>query len=338
MPELVRLQKEITDEGNIAIPAVMIPSVRRLVAEDRGLLENVLIITPQSLGDVVCSIPAIRYGTKRFDRLTVATYYPELFETMDGVHEIIDLKTTTPEWDKYFTLRCYYDGEDLNSEFIVNFNTQIVDYISIGLFRNQLPVDDRAIWLDLRNEKEHLSREVVVHPGASWPSKTFPVCWWNEVLASLIGEGIRPTLIGGTTHDGRGVVDVCTVGCDDLRHKLSVRESAALLHSAKVVITNDSAPLHLAAAGHAWIGFLSTVKHPDAITHWRKSCDTDKEYVKWGWRMENLSLGWIYRHEYMNPAYNFVTRFDQATPKELESRLPDPQTVAQWAVEKLRSL
>ena len=121
---------------------------------------------------------------------------------------------------------------------------------------------------------------VVVHAGKHWPSKTFPKDWWDAVLAELKSRGFIPILIGADADDNRSTVDVDPTGCLDLRNKTSLTESIWLTQQTKVLLTNDSSPLHMAVTGDAWIGFVATCKHPDYIKHWRNG--------QWSWRMENL--------------------------------------------------
>ena len=112
--------------------------------------------------------------------------------------------------------------------------------------------------------------------GVSSAITTFPKAFWDKVINRLCDRGLTPILIGADADDNRSTVDVDASRCLDLRNKLSLTESVWFLQNATVLLTNDSSPLHMAASGDAWIGYIATCKHPDMITHWRRG--------RWQWR------------------------------------------------------
>lgn len=89
---------------------------------------------------------------------------------------------------------------------------------------------------------------IVVIPSARWNTKRWPA----ENFASLISKVSMPCVIAGSTADrelshkiidqssARTVIDLC--GRTDLK------ELTALIAGAKAVVTNDSGPMHIAAA------------------------------------------------------------------------------------------
>jgi ADP-heptose:LPS heptosyltransferase len=217
-----------------------------------------------------------------------------------------------------------------------NFNMAIPDYIATCLFKGQVPVQDRNIVLKpVLNELSlvmHPKRQVVIHPGRHWVTKTFPKDWWDEVISEFILNRVQPTLIGANLDDNkRGTVDVNATGCMDLRDKLSIMESVELLQHASVVLTNDSAPLHMAASGNAWIGFFSTVRHPDFTMHWRPTPMGENQF---GYKMQDLAKGCIYQTTDVSPARNGA-KYDVIDQPTLRSWLPDPADVVKWALDRL---
>src|ERR1019366_8851502 len=113
---------------------------------------------------------------------------------------------------------------------------------------------------------------------------------------------------------------------------INVSELTYILQRAKVLITNDSSPLHIAAStdpkepdttGLCWIGFIATCKHPDFMTHWRKG--------QWQFREENLSLGGMWETLQHIPNQMESVRIDVVDQELLNSWLPKPSDVAKWA-------
>ena len=91
---------------------------------------------------------------------------------------------------------------------------------------------------------------VALAPAARWRTKAWPEGHWRELLRELAGPGreVFPVLVGGP-----GDRDLCAaaLGAErgaDLSGKTSVLETAAVLEEARVLVANDSAPLHLAGA------------------------------------------------------------------------------------------
>lgn len=338
--------------NNTNIPSMEIPSFRYLLAQERGTLKNVLIRSPYALGDCVCAEPAIRYAVKNFKgcKVTLLTPFPEVFGHIKGLEQLLCTRDGFNDWDNYYVLDCYYPADALQSEFIQNFNMAIPDYIATCLFKGQIPVEDRNIILGDQNVASEMSPkfQIVIHPGKHWVSKTFPKTWWDEIISELLLNRISPVLIGADLEDGkRGTVQVNTLGCTDLRNKLSIMQSVEVLQNAHVVLTNDSAPYHMAASGNAHIGVFSTVRRFDFIGHWRPTItgsirnNTTGEVRaltgsknEWNYRITNLASGCMWQDTDVNPIRN-GSKYDLIDQPTLLSWLPKPSVVVDWVLEKL---
>jgi len=90
---------------------------------------------------------------------------------------------------------------------------------------------------------------VAVAPGSIWGSKRWP--YYGELASRL--TGVTVVVVGGPDDVGLGTEIVEAVGRMGGRAvntcgKLTLRQSAALIERARVLVTNDSAPLHVATA------------------------------------------------------------------------------------------
>ena len=108
-----------------------------------------------------------------------------------------------------------------------------------------LTEDDRAqayAWLASRGIGDGFA---AVAPGSVWGTKRWP--GYPELVKLLRG---RVVVVGGPDDAARGqeLVDVAPDRVVSAAGVLGLRVSAALLERAGVLITNDSAPLHLASA------------------------------------------------------------------------------------------
>src|ERR1700727_3950443 len=181
----------------INLPAMEVPSFRFVLASERRVVKNILIMTPNALGDCVCAEPAIRFAALNFKgcEVSIVTPFPDLYRHIP-LKKVYNRKEGNPDWDQYNVLQCYHDAEALQSEFVHNFNMAIGDYIAVCLFKGQIPVRDRNIVLSPLALEQWPKQRVVIHAGKHWVSKTFPKYWWDEVVSRLIANDIEPTLIG----------------------------------------------------------------------------------------------------------------------------------------------
>ena len=263
-------------------------------------------------------------------RISLASENPELFDHLK-FDEVFDLRERSPDYSKYLLFDTITPPDDSNMVwlFFSHMLTNCVDFPSMCALRLQLPVADKEIKLE-GNRPELTGRTayfiengVIVHPGKHWQSKTFPKDFWDRVLAGLKVRGITPVIIGADVDDNRGTVDINNVDCIDLRGKLTIKESIWALQRAAVLLTNDSAPLHMAASGRAHIGFVATCKHFDLITHFRNG--------EWQWREKNFGKGGIWDTVDFCPNKGEKVEAEFVDPELLKSWLPNPYDMSEWA-------
>ena len=93
-------------------------------------------------------------------------------------------------------------------------------------------------------------RWVVVHPGSSAPSRSYPATAWAEACRELEHEhGIAVVLTGGADEMGltTSIRDRAGAGVS-LAGTLDLAELAALLEAAPLLLAGNTGPVHLAAA------------------------------------------------------------------------------------------
>ena len=94
------------------------------------------------------------------------------------------------------------------------------------------------------------ARLVVVHPWTSHPQKQWPVASFQQLLQRLVDQpSLRVALIGGREEAPMAIPLVAAVPkVINWVGQLSLRHVAEVLRQATVLISNDSGPVHLAAA------------------------------------------------------------------------------------------
>lgn len=126
---------------------------------------------------------------------------------------------------------------------------------------------------------------VALHPGAGDERRRWPAGKFSTVGDALAGEGAHVAVVG--VEEDRSLISEVVDGMNyealDLCGRLSLKGLAGLLSRCEVVVSNDSGPLHLAAAvGAATVGIywgpnLITASPPTRNRHrpalsWRPDC------------------------------------------------------------------
>ena len=87
-----------------------------------------------------------------------------------------------------------------------------------------------------------------VHPGAAWETKRWLPERFAELCRRLKAEGQTPVLIGGSGDAALGAEIALASGAANLVGKTDLEELKALMGRLSLFVTNDSGPMHLAAA------------------------------------------------------------------------------------------
>lgn len=99
------------------------------------------------------------------------------------------------------------------------------------------------IWEDNSLSSEKV---IAIAPGSKWFTKKWPLEYFNKVIELLVKDGIKVIVIGGKDELFLNVVNHKNI--IDLRGKTTLLELAEVLKRVKVVLTNDSSPIHIASA------------------------------------------------------------------------------------------
>lgn len=92
---------------------------------------------------------------------------------------------------------------------------------------------------------------ILMHPGASAPSRRYPAARWKQVLHNFEQRSALPVVISGDAVEA-GTVDTIIDGCGRRVHslagRLSLGQLGAAIKLASVVVSNNTGPAHIAAA------------------------------------------------------------------------------------------
>lgn len=265
--------------------------IKNLISKDIATWENdcptyeyqrhIIIDIQGGLGDQVDTEPSIRYMMDYIypgADINVLTHFPRLFSHLDLPTFEHGTFIPIPDTPYYKTLNL--PGPDtINWALVSNLLCHTIDYISIALLHRTLPILDKQIQLEVEDDDvanlkqilsiDDLSELVLVHPGRHWESKTFPQSWWQAIIEGLNDVDLPVCLIG-KENGNVGTVDIdLPDGVLDTRNLLDLGSYIALLSEAKVLISNDSSPIHIAGAFDNEIILIPTCKHPDHLLPYR---------------------------------------------------------------------
>ena len=262
----------------------------------------------------------------------VTAHWPRIFRHLErpglrvGVHGAVPTTWDAAPWHA-ITL----PGPETPAwRHVSNMMCHTVDYVSMALLQRTLPMADRSIRLSVGLEDigelldvvgiRSITELTLVHPGKHWESKTFPAKWWQAVIDGLQEAGETVCLIGAESEDGkRGTVAVeVRDGMIDTRNRLSLGGLFALVGAAWCLVSNDSAPVHIAGAGDGWIIAVPTCKHEDHIMPYRNGSTWHKAIAL----RKDLMLDDCDNH----PTVQGQTSVE-FLPRTWDAYLPDPSTV-----------
>ncbi|MFO1475142.1 MAG: lipopolysaccharide heptosyltransferase II [Verrucomicrobiota bacterium] len=138
--------------------------------------------------------------------------------------------------------------------------THAVDWYLGTLRALGIPTSGRFTWLpvraaaaeEIRRRDAHNHRWIVLQPGARWMNKRWPVEHFSELVRRLAQShpGHRLAILGGKSDAelGAAITSAAPRACLDLTGKLSLPEMIEWIRLARLMISNDTGPMHVAAA------------------------------------------------------------------------------------------
>lgn len=278
--------------------------------------QNICLYLEGGLGDQVACEPIVRYCAKTLypgARFVLFTHYPELFTHYPEI-EVRHHGDTIDDVG-------FYEMWSLPKESyrFTHALTHPLDYSSLLSIGRQLVGEERRVILPKGvPAPESVQNAVLIHPGKSWPSKTFPVEFWEHVVDEVTQAGLDPILIGRSPN----VVPVSN--CETNRIDcLTLPELIGYCRTACALISNDSAPVHIAGACGLPVGLISTVKDPHHI-------------MPYGARFSDLAQGRVPFDT--RPNQLAEVRADEVDPTALLKCLPGPGRVREFLEKEIHDI
>lgn len=139
--------------------------------------------------------------------------------------------------------------------------THAVDWYLAVVKSLGVPIHNNFVWLPPRLEIQNAiqqkwaanqSRWIVINPGARWLNKRWPVEYFAELVKSLAAQNgeFRFVILGGKEdrHLGERIAQAEPQRCLDLTNQTSLPEMIEWIRLSELIVTNDTGPMHVAAA------------------------------------------------------------------------------------------
>ncbi len=245
--------------GDAVLSTVAIPALRR-----RHPAARITVLAPRGLGDVFAASPFVdqvvefdragevdAYRRGGYDRVLLGpgSWGAAWRAFRGGVRERMGFATSGRGWLLARQLPARDDSRARHQ--VENYRALAsldgapgVDDVPAVTLRDEWRDEARTLW------PEQARTRVAIQPGAAFgPAKRWFPERWAEVAAALAKRGADVALVGG--EKDRAVVDAVRAGAPgalDLAGRTRVGVLGAILESADVFLTNDTGPMHLAAA------------------------------------------------------------------------------------------
>jgi ADP-heptose:LPS heptosyltransferase len=252
-------------------------------------IKSILFITLSNLGDIILTTPVLQRLRDEFPaaKIDVITGAPgkEIFERHPSVREVIVQQKNRNFGERLKQLvglrRNRYD-------LVVDLKNSLLPYFSGAKYRSALSVFSKggikhkrdehllklaALGIDpfynnsffmpvSAEEREYVDsligpdwkRVVVLNPGAKSHLKRWDAAKYAQLADKIVSELKCRVLVTGNEDDVEAVSQVVshvTTPVKDLCEQTSIGALAELIRRSDLVITNDSAPLHVASAVNA---------------------------------------------------------------------------------------
>jgi ADP-heptose:LPS heptosyltransferase len=230
-----------------------------------------ILLSCNGMGDILSSIPTIRYFSKKLNsKIKVFTNRPELLKNF-------------PYIDVYnFSEHVNFNNITIISTFQVGDRIHTVNDIrqihALSMGIQLLPEEmNLEFYPDKFNNNIDLpDNYVVIHPSITWPSRTWNPIRWQQLVDKLNDSNINVVVVGkndiepGTYNTKKDVININIRKGVDLSNKIDIHQTWHVINKSNIIITMDSGLLHLAGSTNTHILQLGSSINPFFRSPYRK--------------------------------------------------------------------
>jgi len=244
-----------TGVGNTLSKAI--PHFKKCYSVD---MENILVIRPAALGDVIMATGIIRALKQRYPHATidVATNDFEVFRNSTRIRYaapanqfdrnhydlVIDLEMAYELNPQMHTIDAYAAKADIDPA-TTDLHTELFVQLEHHAFLAHVGLPEKFVVVHQRHHH--------------WTSRNLPRSFYFELMREIVNQtGHAVVQIGNNDDFTFGSIDGCLY---DLTNQLSLHQTAALISQARAFVGIDGGPMHIAATTNTpIIGLFTSVK------------------------------------------------------------------------------
>jgi ADP-heptose:LPS heptosyltransferase len=282
-----------------------------------------IILSCTGLGDILSSIPVIKYLSKIYKyKIKVFTYNIEIFKNFPyiEVHYFDEYK----DYENILTMFNTFQLEN-NIHSKIDIRQFHANILGFQLLPDELELDFYPDeYKDIHLPKDY----VVIHPSKTWPSRTWNPERWQK-LVDLLNERNISVVSVGKNNIYLPIFEINNV--INLVDKLDIHQTWHVLNKSQMVITMDSGILHLAGSTDTFIVQLGSSINPIYRTPYRngsqkykcvyilgkcnKFCASDLKY--------SMNYGKHDNHLWVPPISYCLERIDESVeqPNNLDTNI-----------------
>jgi len=254
---------------------------------DKSKIKRILFISLSNIGDIVLTTPAIRILSQNFPEarmdIMIGPNGAELFKNHPAIFKVIVYNKYISMGDKR---RLVKKLRKVKYDLIVDMRNSLFPFLIGAKYRTspiQIPpkaikhkkqqhlwklssigldVSDAPFYLHINKEDDDYTDRILrgidrtrpivaISPGAKSEIKRWPIKNYKELTDILIKELNANVIMVGDDRDNLLIEDITMFfgkNVIDLSGKTTLCQLASLLKQCNLLITNDSAPLHIAGA------------------------------------------------------------------------------------------
>jgi ADP-heptose:LPS heptosyltransferase len=244
-----------------------------------------VILNAIGMGDALCFTPSLRKLYHAYNqKISIQSKFNFLFKNNPYIAENFSFSDNI-NLNDYEVFSCFENqwlGKMHNT--ISHRKIQCTDVRRSCAFDLGFDLIKEEMQLDFFPEKKcvydikSLGNYICLHTTSNWKNRTWSDKNWQDLVKYLSELNLNIVVFGKdyeeTVFDGSKIFKKCFVPSGDnvidfTNDNSSINDLWHLINSAKILVTSDTGPLHLAGTTDTWIVQIGSARHPELSAPYR---------------------------------------------------------------------
>lgn len=261
-------------------------------------MKNILVIlNALGMGDALCFTPALRKLYQAYGRkISIQSNYQFLFQNNPYVDKNFSFSDNV-NLNEYEIFSCFeqemygkkYNALTYKKNHCADVRRSCAFDLGFDLIKEEMKLDffpnENCVY-DIKS----LGNYICLHTTSNWKNRTWSEENWQNLVNLLENLNINIVVFGKDyeemVFDGSKIIKKCFLPngkniIDFTNDGSSLSDLWYLINSAKMLVTSDSGPLHLAGTTDTWIIQLGSARNPEFSAPYRNGSQ-DHKYIHVG--------------------------------------------------------